>query len=206
MVPFQTNRKTIIILLTMVLVLANAWLIKENYKQTPSIAGQSVAEIVPIPTTIDENFITQVNECFLPIATIYGYTLRITSDFRSVAEQEELFAQGRDVEGHIVTQALPGKSIHNYGFAVDVVDRWRGFDINWQRLGKIGTYCSLEQGDEDYDEKAHFQNRNGLTTQQFELGFRPPMLTLPCPIMHERAVTEEPLTMADLNDCGAPKF
>ncbi len=158
---------------------------------------------VPMPTALDPNFSAQVNECFIPTAAIYGYTLRITADFRSLAEQALIYDSGRTVDGHIVTWAEPGRSLHNYGFAVDVVDRWRGYDIDFDKLAKIGTYCGLEQVD-----PPHFEHRAGLTTDQFTAGMRPPLLTLPCAIMDERAKANRNLTLKDLkdNNCGLPKF
>ena len=156
---------------------------------------------VPLPTEIDRNFITQVNQCFIPTAAVYGYTLRITSGFRSMAEQDELFEQGRTVNGHIVSWAPSGRSLHNYGFAVDVVDRWKGYNINWKKLAKISAYCGLEQVDDP-----HFEHRSGLTTHQFAMGIRPPPLILPCTDMSERATANQPLTIKDLENCKAPNF
>lgn len=170
-------------------------------KYTNKVLGQMT---VAVPTTIDPNFITQVNECFMPITTLYGYTLRITSGFRSLAEQNQEYQQGRTVDGHIITEAPSGRSIHNYGFAVDVVDRWNGYNIDWEKLGKIGTYCGLEQGpDGDFP---HFEHRGGLTTADFAAGLRPPPLMLPCPIMDILAKANKPLTLSGLKACGAPKF
>lgn len=163
----------------------------------------SLKSFVPVPTEIDQNFITQVNECFIPAAAVYGYTLRITSDFRSMAEQYQLFNQGRTENGHIISWAPIGRSLHNYGFAVDVVDRWRGYDIDWKKLAKIGAFCGLEQVDDP-----HFEHRGGLTTAEFGAGMRPLPLTLPCKIMDERAKANQRLTLKDLedNNCGLPKF
>ena len=50
-----------------------------------------------------------------------GVRLRFTSVFRTIEEQEELFAQGRTKSGPIVTNAKGGESIHNYGLAFDIV-------------------------------------------------------------------------------------
>ncbi len=133
-----------------------------------------VRKPVPLPTEINQNFLTQVNRCFIPVAALYGYTLRITSGFRSISDQEETFNQGRTVDGHIVTWSEPGKSLHNFGYAVDVVDRWRGYNIDWKKLGKIGAFCGLEQVDDP-----HFEHRAGLTVADFTAGERPPLLALP---------------------------
>ncbi len=48
-----------------------------------------------------------------------GYDLLITCGFRSIAEQNRLFAQGRTKPGKIVTKARGGESKHNFGKAVD---------------------------------------------------------------------------------------
>lgn len=172
-------------------------LIKNN-----SLTATIAQPVIPAPTAIDSNFSIQVNECFMPIAAVYGYTLRTVSDFRSLADQAVIYDQGRTVDGHIVSWAEPGLSLHNYGFAVDVVDRWRGYDIDFDKqLAKIGAYCGLEQVD-----PPHFEHRAGLTTADFADGKRPPPLALPCVIMAERAKANQPLTLKDLNSCGAPKF
>jgi hypothetical protein len=158
----------------------------------------------PIPTEMNQNFLTQVNDCLIPAAAIYGYTLRISSGWRSLQEQANIYEQGRTINGHIVSEAPAGKSIHNYGYAIDVVDRWRGYDIDWKKLHNIGTFCRLEN-DISID-PPHFENRDGLTTVQFKDGWRPALMNLPCPIMAEKANKNERLTLADLKSCNAPKF
>jgi len=163
-----------------------------------------VKQPAPLPKKINAFFLNQVNECFIPVASLYGYTLRISSGFRSIEEQNQLYEQGRTVNGHIVTEAPGGRSIHNFGLAIDIVDRWRGYDIDFDKLGKIGEYCGLEHGDDG--DVAHFENRQGLTTDQFIQGSRPQHLTLPCQIMEDRAKANQKLTLKDLQNCGAPKF
>ena len=175
--------------------------VQHKHPQQKSIAKAEAPKPAPIPTALDPNFLTQVNECFIPTAAVYGYDLRITSGFRSLSEQAAIYDSGRTVDGHIVTWAEPGKSLHNYGFAVDVVDRLRGYNIDFDKLAKIGAYCGLEQVD-----PPHFEHRAGLTTADFEAGKRPPPLTLPCSVMDERVKANQPLTIKDLQSCGVPKF
>jgi len=158
----------------------------------------------PIPTGLDPNFITQVDECFIPTAAVYGYTLRITSGFRSIAEQQQIYDQGRLEDGTVVTEAPPGHSLHNYGFAVDIVDRYKGYNIDWPQLIAIGAYCGLGNG--GVGDYPHFEYRGGLDTDQFAAGMRPAPLSLPCPTMAARAASGTPLTAQDLNACGAPGF
>jgi peptidoglycan L-alanyl-D-glutamate endopeptidase CwlK len=45
--------------------------------------------------------------------------VRIVQGFRSIEEQDALYAQGRTKPGAIVTKAKGGKSYHNYGLAID---------------------------------------------------------------------------------------
>lgn len=49
----------------------------------------------------------------IPVVLIEGY--------RSIAEQNDLYAQGRTKPGKIVTNVKGGQSWHNYGLAVDFV-------------------------------------------------------------------------------------
>lgn len=47
--------------------------------------------------------------------------VRFTHTFRSFAEQDALFAQGRTKPGRKVTNARGGHSWHNWGMAIDIV-------------------------------------------------------------------------------------
>ncbi|MEJ0021438.1 MAG: M15 family metallopeptidase [Candidatus Doudnabacteria bacterium] len=183
--------------LLLICIIAGSFFISQNGKHAKMVLGESIV----VPTALDPNFSTQINECFIPVAAAYGYTLRITSGFRSLEDQLAIYNSGRTVDGHIISWAEPGKSLHNYGFAVDVVDRWNGYDIDFDKLAKIGTYCGLEQVD-----PPHFEHRAGLSTDQFADGMRPPPLSLPCPIMDILAQDNKPLTLSGLKACGAPDF
>lgn len=50
-----------------------------------------------------------------------GVRLRFSYTYRSFAEQDELYKQGRLYKGKIVTNAKGGQSYHNYGLAFDIV-------------------------------------------------------------------------------------
>jgi peptidoglycan L-alanyl-D-glutamate endopeptidase CwlK len=63
-----------------------------------------------------------------------GTYLLVVSGLRTAAEQDALYAQGRNgVPGHIVTNARAGRSMHNYGLAVDIVPYLSGpsGELNW---------------------------------------------------------------------------
>lgn len=57
--------------------------------------------------------------------------LRIAEAFRSVQKQNEDYAKGRTAPGKKVTNAKGGQSIHNYGFAVDIVLIIDGKAASW---------------------------------------------------------------------------
>jgi peptidoglycan L-alanyl-D-glutamate endopeptidase CwlK len=48
-----------------------------------------------------------------------GIGIRIVQGFRTFAEQDALYAQGRTKPGNKVTNARSGQSYHNYGLAID---------------------------------------------------------------------------------------
>lgn len=97
---------------------------------------------------------------FFEKAKTKGYTLRVTSGYRTPEEQQVLYNQGRTVEGVVVTNAkgLPVcESDHCKGLAVDIVDRYKGYNIDWNLIGKLGKESGLLWGgDWAYPDKPHF--------------------------------------------------
>lgn len=57
--------------------------------------------------------------------------VRIAQGLRTFAEQDALYAQGRTKPGKKVTNAKGGQSVHNYGFAVDIVLIIDGKEADW---------------------------------------------------------------------------
>lgn len=96
---------------------------------------------------------------FIEKAAQVGFNLRITASYRSNEEQAELYAQGRTKPGPIVTNAKPGQSLHNTRRAIDIVDRQKGYDLDWEKLGRIGESCGLEWGGrwQSFKDRTHFQ-------------------------------------------------
>ncbi|AGI11569.1 endolysin, L-alanyl-D-glutamate peptidase [Listeria phage LP-KV022] len=61
-----------------------------------------------------------------------GIYINVAQGFRSIAEQNELYAQGRTKPGNVVTNAKGGQSNHNYGVAVDLCQYTQdGKDVIW---------------------------------------------------------------------------
>lgn len=77
--------------------------------------------------------------------------IRVTQGLRTWAEQDALYAQGRTLPGHIVTQAKGGQSWHNYGCAVDLVPMnptpdWNVDHDDWKKMLQIGLALGLTEG------------------------------------------------------------
>ena len=82
-----------------------------------------------------------------------GLSIKIGETFRTVAEQDALYAQGRTEPGNIVTNA-PGSnysSYHQWGTAFDIfrndgAGAYNDSALFFQRVGAIGMSLGLEWG------------------------------------------------------------
>lgn len=82
-----------------------------------------------------------------------GIYVLITDGYRSKAEQDALYAQGRTKPGKIVTNAKGGQSNHNFGIAVDFcLTNEKGtianYTVNsdWRRVAAIAKSKGFEWG------------------------------------------------------------
>lgn len=111
-----------------------------------------------------------------------GIYIQVTQGFRSIEEQNELYAQGRTKPGKIVTKAKGGQSIHNYGLAFDIAVLNKDGSINWNdtslyvKVGQLGKSLGLEWGGDwkTIKDMPHFQYTFGLTLKDLQKGKRPP--------------------------------
>lgn len=107
--------------------------------------------------------IREMATAFILDAQSQGIKLRVTSALRTFAEQRELYNQGRSTPGRKVTNATPGRSWHNYGLALDVVEIKEGAVLwdnpNWPRIGQIGKKHGFEWGGDwtSFQDKPHFE-------------------------------------------------
>lgn len=86
------------------------------------------------------NFINDIED------TMY-LKIRVVQGFRTFAEQDAIYAQGRTTPGKIVTNSPAGASWHCYGLAVDVcpftID---GMSLDWKYDFKKFVPISLKYG------------------------------------------------------------
>lgn len=115
------------------------------------MASVLIKDLVPMMQPLVKSFLAKAKD--------RGFDLRITSGYRSLEEQAELYAQGRTKPGSIVTNAKPGQSNHNHRRAIDVVDRKNGYNIDWPTIGSLGESCGLSWGGRwrRFVDKPHFE-------------------------------------------------
>ncbi|WP_106388519.1 M15 family metallopeptidase [Jeotgalibacillus soli] len=85
---------------------------------------------VPMPTELHP-IVAEKRDELIERAAAQGITIVITEGFRSVEEQDELYARGRTAEGNIVTNAKGGESYHNYGLAIDFALQPESGNVIW---------------------------------------------------------------------------
>lgn len=124
-----------------------------------------------------------------------GIEIIVIGTYRSIEEQNELYAQGRTKAGNIVTNARGGYSYHNFGYAFDIAVK-KGSNITWDNkeydpVGAIGKSLGLEWGGDfkSISDSGHFQYTQGLTTADFREGKRPNVpsveVTTPQPVVEQ---------------------
>ncbi|AIQ54558.1 M15 family metallopeptidase [Paenibacillus sp. FSL R7-0331] len=119
-----------------------------------------------------------------------GVQIIITQGYRSKAEQDGLYAQGRTKPGSIVTNARGGYSYHNYGLAVDFAlllpdgysaswDMKRDGDkdgiADWQEVAQQAKALGFEWGGDwmSFKDYPHFQMSFGLSITKLLAGAQP---------------------------------
>lgn len=109
---------------------------------------------------------------FLAEAQKQGMPLILTQTYRTIEEQNALYAQGRTKPGKIVTNAKGGQSLHNWRVAFDVcflVGKKASYTGDWKKLGLIAQKLGLEWGGNwtSFPDKPHFQYLAGYQLKDF---------------------------------------
>ncbi|GAK10126.1 M15 family metallopeptidase [Geomicrobium sp. JCM 19038] len=79
---------------------------------------KALAEEIIVEEELHREIVSK-KETLIDQASEIGITIVITDGYRTFAEQDELYARGRQDDGQIVTHAQGGESYHNYGLAID---------------------------------------------------------------------------------------
>jgi peptidoglycan L-alanyl-D-glutamate endopeptidase CwlK len=126
--------------------------------------------------------IQPASRALLKASAARGISLLVVQGYRSIAEQDRLYAQGRTLPGPVVTKVPGGRSWHNYGLAFDVVPvsdignpNWNAAPATWLLLGTLGEAEGLTWGGRwtGFPDRPHFQRTGGLTIDQASAGMRP---------------------------------
>jgi len=104
--------------------------------------------------------------------------LLVTNTYRSGAEQEALYAQGRTKPGPKVTNARAGQSFHQYRVALDLYPMvngkpdFSGKSPNWFKIAEIFKAHGFEWAFEwkRFKEMPHFQMTGGHALGYFQAG------------------------------------
>ena len=111
-----------------------------------------------------------------------GIRMRVTHGLRTRKEQQTLYNKGRTTKGPIVTNAMPGRSYHNYGLALDFcllrddgkAIFWLKADQNadkkadWSQIVDVFKASGWEWGGDfkSIKDYPHLQKTLGYTTAQ----------------------------------------
>lgn len=134
--------------------------------------SSSLNDLNPYVKYLANRFLEECNKQNFPVKIYFTY--------RTIAEQNDLYAQGRTKPGKIVTNARGGQSYHNYRLAFDAAPVVNG-DIDWDnealfnKMGKIGQSVGLEWGGSwtSFKDTPHFQWSGGLSISDLQRGKSP---------------------------------
>lgn len=116
-------------------------------------------------------------EAFKAACKAQNIDVLIYSTYRDNAAQAAEYAKGRSVPGHIVTNAKPGTSYHNWRCAFDFVpmvggkEQWNDSAL-YLRCGIIAESVGLEWAGrwKSFRETAHCQYTGGLSISDLQAG------------------------------------
>lgn len=117
-----------------------------------------------------------------------GIYVLITDGYRSFAEQDALYAQGRTKPGKIVTNAKGGQSNHNFGIAVDfcltnkegTAAYWT-VNKDWKRVAAIAKSKGFEWGGDwtSFKDNPHLEYTGKITVVPEETKVGSEIVTTP---------------------------
>ena len=100
--------------------------------------------------TLEPDFKAQVEELIKRTETATNRQWAISDARRTMAQQRDIYAQGRTKPGKVVSNAKPGQSAHNFSLAVDLWPlKADGKNFDWgasQALFKVMADIAVEMG------------------------------------------------------------
>lgn len=127
---------------------------------------------------------------FIIRLALAGILIRITSAKRTVAEQLQIWRQGREIPGPIVTNEKGDGSWHCWGLAIDVAPLtfnglWYSVDNRdsaYEAIAHVAHELTIQWGFALWNfDKPHFMYTGGLTIDQLRNGTAvPPPAFTPC--------------------------
>ncbi|WP_144474262.1 peptidoglycan-binding protein [Bacillus pumilus] len=143
-----------------------------------------------------------------------GIFVQITSGYRSFAEQNKLYAQGRTASGKIVTNAKGGQSNHNYGLAIDYVllsadGKKALWTVNekWRRVAQIGKSLGFSWGGDwkSFKDYPHLEMMGGMTLSQLQAGKCPVLVSLLSNKVSAKPIKTTPVKSSPSKSTSKPK-
>ena len=142
-----------------------------------TISGEAPPEAIePVDERSETNIATlplevqPIARSLVQKAALNGIQIKIISGFRTYAEQNKLYAQGRTKSVPKVTNAREGYSNHNFRVAFDAGifegRKYLGESVKYRAVGVLGTDLGLEWGGNwtSIVDQPHFQLRPSWAT------------------------------------------
>jgi peptidoglycan LD-endopeptidase CwlK len=172
------------VLFTITLVLVFILFYLDSKSSTDLKKNQSV----PLPTELNP-VVKERSDQLIQQAAKKGIEIVITDGFRSAADQDRLYEQGRTTGGNIVTNAKGGESYHNFGLAIDFALETPSGDVVWDReydrnengladwteVVQMAKALGFEWGGDwkGFKDYPHLEMNFGLTIADLQNGERP---------------------------------
>lgn len=167
---------------TILLFILIAYLLYYNYIKEPDLSK------IDYPTELHPKVLDGRDQLIQKTSQI-GIPIRITEGFRSVGDQDALYAQGRTVNGDIVTHARGGESFHNFGLAIDFALIAKDGNIiwdmeydgngnaksDWMEVVAIAKELGFEWGGDwsNFKDYPHLEMNFGLSIRDLQRGKQP---------------------------------
>ncbi|MDL4841175.1 M15 family metallopeptidase [Aquibacillus rhizosphaerae] len=180
----KVNSKKVI---GIVLLLFGLFILLDDFVRWQSLLPQPI-EDAPMPTELHP-IVNEKKNTLITKAANKNISIVITDGFRTIEEQNAIYARGRTTDGTIVTNAEGGESFHNYGLAIDFALQLGNGDViwdlaydgnengeaDWMEVVEIAKDLGFEWGGDwaRFQDYPHLQMNFGLSIRELQRGKRP---------------------------------